>query len=360
MSLFSFFNKSQDSDNSLIDIFPFGLESPIFQLADLRATYSKILTDTLERTHGIPDDVVPSLWDNCVQSESTHGLISLLVHAMIMKQDLFLVYNKATKVLRKADATETEKIRADYKATASSAIGVFISFGRYHRTDMLKIYSELEYCILASLHKTVNISRAVQVKMDSLRSSVSLADAGVAGSQAKSIAIALKAGKDVLIDAKDSIETATPNIEPTEKAILFLQSKRAYYLDLPISYLTGEQTAGIGSTGEADMRAVERGLKHYYFSIIQPTLLALYGCDTEFKSQDFRTMATALETLKTFELVGNAILSTAAQKEILARLFDIDEDEEAKALAAEVKVAPQPTAPPPFGNKPQANGAPAQ
>ncbi len=318
-----------------------------FQKADLRATYTKILTDTLERTHDLKDVFVPALFDNCVQSESTDGLISLLVCAMVDKAELFLVYNKATKVLRKADNKEAEQIRADYKKTAASPVGVFISFRRYHRTDMLMIYSALEFCALASLHKTMNISRAVQIKMDSLRSSVSLADAGVAAGQAKSVAAALKAGKDVLIDAKDSITTATPNIEPTEKAISFLDAKRAFYLEMPISYITGEQTAGIGSSGEADMRAVERGMKSgYFFPIIHPVLLALFACDTEFKSQDFRQMTTANETLKTFELVSNEIISSEAKKEVIARLYDLDPEDEAKALAADVAAQPKPVAAP--------------
>jgi hypothetical protein len=171
--------------------------------------------------------------------------------------------------------------------------------------------------------------------MADLRSTVSLADSGVATTQARAIAAALKKGTDVFLDAKDNITTATPNIDPTEKAITFLDAKRAFYLDLPISYISGLQTPGIGSTGEADTRAVERGLKHYFFTIVHPVMLAVFGVDTEFKSQDFRQMSSALEALKTFELVGDENLSTKSKREILARMFDIDADEELKALEDE-------------------------
>lgn len=359
MSFFSFFGRSSGngttSECELPSIYPLSLTDAVFIEADIKATYTKILTDTLERTHGIPDKVEPLLWDNCLQNEASEGLITLLVCAMVKQSDLYMVWNKATNVLRLATAEESRQIRADYEKTGESKIGVYVSFKNYRRTEMLRIYSALEYCILSSLHKTVNISKAVQIKMADLRSSVSLADSGIAATQARSLAAALKAGKDVLLDAKDNITTATPNTDPTEKAISFLDAKRAFYLGLPISYISGEQTAGIGSTGEADMRAVERGLKQYFFSIIHPALFALFGIDTDFESEDFRQMATALEVLKTFELVSDEVLSKESKRAIVARVFGLDAAEEEKQIAAEeaqrakdAKANPQlPTAPTP-------------
>ena len=86
-----------------------------------------------------------------------------------------------------------------------------------------------------------------------------------------------------MTDKEDEITNATPDISTDEKAILFLDAKRAYILSLPWLYVTGEQT-GIGASGENDMRAVERGLKQYFVSIIQPVVKALWGVETEFKS----------------------------------------------------------------------------
>ena len=65
-------------------------------------------------------------------------------------------------------------------------------FKKYRRTEMLEIYSAFEYCVLAGLNKKLNISKATQIKVKDLRASVSLADAGVAIEQAKSIAKALE------------------------------------------------------------------------------------------------------------------------------------------------------------------------
>lgn len=337
MSFLSFLSNPVKSSCGIEEIYPLHLSSDVFRKSDILATYTKILTDVIERTHGIGEDHESLLWDNCLQNESTNGLITLLAEAMTCQSELFLVYKPGVNILRHADQKEREKIIADYKKSGESKTGVYISFRNYRRTDMLIIYSLLEYCALSSFHKTVNISKAVQIKINDMRASTALADASVAIEQAKSIAEALREGNDVMLDVKDQVTTATPNIEPTEKAIGFLDAKRAYILGLPISYVSGLQTPGIGSTGEADMRAVERGLKQYFKSIVHPVLLALFGDDTTFKTQDFRQIASGLEALKTFDLVSDESLSAKSKQEIIARMFDLNPKEELRALKKEAK-----------------------
>src|SRR5207342_3362207 len=101
----------------------------------------------------------------CVSSSTQHGLITLLSEAMSRKSELYLVYNSAVKVVRLADNTEKEQIRADYEKQGFSPIGVYISFHNYKRTDMLKLYSALEYCLIGALNKGMNTSNAVQLKI---------------------------------------------------------------------------------------------------------------------------------------------------------------------------------------------------
>ncbi len=342
---FSFLNRGAGAESGLVEIYPLALTADKFMRADIRATFIKILTDVAERMHGLSEKESPLLWDSCVQSQGVFGLITMLAEAMLCKSDLFLVYKPSVGVLRKATQDEEQQIIADYKKEGSSSVGVFVSFKNYCLTDMLFVYSALEYCILASLHKTVNIAKAVQLKMSELRSTVSLADADVVIAQAKSIAEALRAGKDILLDAKDSVATSTPDVGPTEKAIAFLDAKRSFYLGLPLAYISGLQTGGLGSTGEADARAVERGLRQYFVSIIQPVVQAIFSKPVEFRSQDFRQMDGALNALKTFDLVSDSYLSAETKRTVTARLFDVDPELEAANIEAETKANPPPVVP---------------
>ncbi len=334
MGLFGFnFGGNSPADTELPTIFPFALSADEFIECDIKTTYSMILTDAMERVSGLTKEQEPSLWDSCLQSESSTGLISLLADAMAENADLFLVYKSG--VLRKATKDEEDKIRADYKDVAQSSVGVFISFQNYRRTKLLKIYSAMEFCVLAALNKLVNLAKAVQIKIDGLRASVSFADSSIAGGQASRIANALKNGNDVALDSKDIIESASPDIEPTEKAIGFLDSKRAWILSLPLAYISGALTPGIGSTGEADMREIERGLKQYFTTILKPVLKAIFDKDTEFKSQDFREYTSGFEAMKTFELAGNTLISEKSQRKIVCKIFGLDADEEEKQIKKE-------------------------
>lgn len=315
------------SADEALDIFPFPMKLNTFIDTDVQTIYAKILTDVAERSQGLKASQVPLLFDSCLQSDASKGLISLLSKAMAEKSELFLVFKNG--IVRKATEPEQTQIKTDYKASAKSSVGIYVSFNHYDRTDMVKLYSGLDYLVIASLHKSMNVSKAVQIKISELRGSVSLSDASVAEAQGKKVATALKGGKDVLLDAKDIVETAKPDVTATKEAGSFVSGKLSFYLGLPASYITGEQTGGIGSTGEGDTRAVERGLKNYYFSIFKPVVEALFGVQTSFKSQDFRLITSGLEALKAFALVdGEELITNEQKKLIVTKLLDLQDAKE--------------------------------
>jgi hypothetical protein len=149
----------------LENIFPLEMQKTDFIRIDATNIYSKILTDTFERTHGISNDTQPLLFDNCHMSDSKEGLITMLAKAMVDKKDLFIVYDRAVKIIRKATGEEQSKIRADYEAQGESGVGSFISFKNYDRSDMVLLFSALEYATTSALNKDINVSNAIQFKM---------------------------------------------------------------------------------------------------------------------------------------------------------------------------------------------------
>lgn len=324
-SFFGFFGGSASTEELPL-MFPLSILQKDFIRIDVTNMYSKILTDVMERSHGLSEDEETLLWDNCLASEGSHGLITFLSWAMYEKTELFLVLDTATKVLRKATNQEQEQIKADYKRQAESSVGVYISFKNYLRTDMIKIYSALEYCTVGGLNKSMNLSNAIQLKINDLRSTVALADKAEAKSQALSIAKGLANGRDALLDGKDTIETAKPDLTATQSAMELLNEKRSFYLGLPCSYITGELNSGLGDTGQADAKAVERGLKGYFVSIIKPVCNALFGKNLTFKSEDFQQLTVALEALKTFEITSEELMSVDSKLGVINKLFGFPED----------------------------------
>lgn len=323
--VFGFFTGAQASDE-LPDIYPFPMLQSEFVKCDVVNIYAKILTDVVERTHGLGDDEEYLLWDNCLKSQKCDGLVTLLAKAMSDRQDLFLVFDRAAGILRKADQKEQQQIRLDYDKQAESEVGIYISFKEYYRTDMIKLYSALEYSAVGSLYKTMKLSNAVQLKFTDLRASVNAADKDQIVVQAQALAASLNKGRPVALDAKDIVDILKPDLAATNSAMSFLNEKRAFYLGMPASYITGIQTGGIGSTGEADTKATERGLKNYYFSIIKPVLEDLFDLSVSYKSQDFRQVTQGLEALKTFSLVDDSLISHENKQTVINQLFDFDTD----------------------------------
>lgn len=323
-------------------IFNLALKENEFVKSDILNTYSMILTDTFERTQGLTDEQTQALPDSYVKSGSPSGLISLLSNAMATLGEIYIVYKAG--VVRLADDKEKEQIKKDYDKKAESKVGIFVSFKCYPRTERLRIFSALEYCVLCSLNKTMHISKAMQVKIDNVRASVSLQDSSIAIDQARDISKALGDGMDVLMDAKDVIVTATPDTSSSEKAIAFLENKKAFILSLPLSYVNGQQTAGIGSTGEADMRAIERGLRQYFASIVQPVCRQLFGAEVVFKSLDFRDLNSAIEASKAMTLIDDSVLPPEYKVQIMSRVWDFNLDELQNAIDALPE--PDPVTPP--------------
>lgn len=326
MSFASFFGITSSTNVELPELFPLAIADSKFIQTDVTHIYSKILTDVIERTEGIPEKMMPSLWDNCLQSENSEGLISMLSKAMTDKKELFLTYDPGINLLRKPTNPEEMQIRADYKAKGKSPKGTFVSFRNLDKTDMVKIYSGLEYCAIASLNKNMNLSKAVQLRMSDLRASVASIDSKTVEDQAKAIAKALSNGKDVMIDVKDIIETLKPDLTATEKTMEFINQRRCFYLGMPGSYNVGELKTGLSDTGAADSKAIERGLKAYYFSIIKPVLESVFVIKTSFRSDDMVQLSTALEALKTFELVSDEYMSSENKLKTVNKLFGFPEN----------------------------------
>lgn len=321
----------------LPEIYPLPISVASFVKIDVQNIYTRILMDVLERTEGIPEDEQKLLWDNCSAGESQDGIVTMLAKAMYDKADLFLVEDNG--IVRTATAQEKEQIKKDYQQRAESNTGVYVTFKNYQRTDMIKFYSTLEHCSIGGLYKASKLSNAIQLKFNDLRASTGLNDSSDVKNQALAMALALGSGKDIMADAKDIIETATPDLTATNSSIELIALKQSFYLGLPASWITGLQKGGLSDSGKADSKAVERGLKPYYFSIIKPVVDVLFGINTTFKTDDTEMISTANETLKTFELTGDELISHDNKLKIINKLFGLPEDAEGDPAP---KPAPQP------------------
>lgn len=319
----------------LPDIFPFPIAQSLFVDIDVQIIFTRILTDAIERTQGLTEKSQLVLWDNCLKSEKAEGLVTLIAKAMSKREDLFLVYVPAIDLVRRAEQVEEKKIRDDYAKSNRSDTGIYISFREFQKTQMIRLYSALEYLTVASLHKSMNLSKAMQLKFSDLRKSVGAFDKDKVVEQAKAIALHLSNGRDVALDALDKIETTNPDLTAAKTSIDFIAQKMSLYIGMPASYITGLTTSTMSDTGEADAKAVERGLKNYFHSIIKPVCQALFDIKSlSFKSEDFYGLNTALEVAKTFDLVSEEYLSNENKTLIINKAFGLPSESKGDKVIA--------------------------
>lgn len=314
------------------NIYPMPIAQKDFVAVDVQNIFSRILTDAFERTHGIPDDEKMLIWDSCMASDVSDGLVTMLAKAMSEKQELFIVYIKNLKLIRKATAEETSIIREGYKKKAEpvkvdGGVGIFVTFKNFKKVDMVRFYSALEFCSVGGLWKQSNLSQALQLKFKDLRGSVANSDAPSAKTQAEGIAKNLGDGKDVALDGDDTIETAKPDVTATNSSLEMIQKKQSLYLGMPASYLAGEGSTGLSDSGKSDQKAVDRGLRNYFFSIVKPVSDGIFGVNTEFKAEDSEGVSSALEVLKTMDTTSNEFLSKENKTKAVNKAFGLDEDE---------------------------------
>lgn len=309
--------------NELPELYPMPITLDQFVSIDIVTLYSKILTDVLERTQGLKEELKPLMWDNCMKNELPDGLVTMLAKAMATKKDLFLVYKPEVKLVRQATPQEMDQIKQDYVARGESKTGIQISFTNYKKSDMVRFYMTLEYCTVSSLYKSMNLSAAIQIKAKDLRSSTGAIDAADVISQAREIARALRNGRAVLINGEDEIATTTPDLTAIKEAISFGIQKLTYYLGLSKSYLGDDGQGGLGDSGERDIRQNEKGFQNFFYSIIKPVLESLFP-DTKvtYKSQDTRFISTAIEALKGLEVVSEELISLENKQNVVNELFN--------------------------------------
>lgn len=276
--------------------------------------YKKILHRVYSRSEGAKDEnKIASLFDSTERSGALRGLISLLAMAMTEKKEIAIVYDNG--VARLADPKEQKQIENDYKKNAKSTVGVLVSFKNYCLSDLMMVYMSMLYDILASMNTQVGLAKALQVKISNLRATVSMAGKDEPIQQAKDINASLKAGRSVLMDEKDKVETLTINSDSTEAAFKFVCSLIASELGVSLSFVTGELTTGMSATGEADQNADEYGFQDFFNSIFKPVCDKLYGWNLSFTSDDWRYFSALIGSLIAVE---NSGLLSLEQKQAFA------------------------------------------
>jgi hypothetical protein len=314
------FTNSSYKETKLDAPFEISLKKKDFIEIKTENLYKKILFRCYSRTEGANDPIkIASLFDSKESSGASKGLISLIANAMAFKQEIAIVFTVG--IARIATFEEKQLIEKDYKDNSKSDKGVLINFKEYLLSDLVTSYYSMIYDILVSMNTQVGLAKALQIKISSLRATVSVAGKEEPIQQAKDVNESLKNGRSVLLDKNDAVETLTINSDSIKNAIMLVNSQLATDLGVSLSFVNGELTTGMSATGEADSNADEYGFQDFFNSIFKPICDKLYSWNLRFVSDDWRYFSAMIGSLI---IVENSALLTADQKKAFAdRLMPI-------------------------------------
>jgi hypothetical protein len=282
--------------------------------------FKKILHRCYSRTEGATDKIkIASLFDSKESSGASNGLISLIAIAMAQKQEQAIVFNSG--IVRIATFDEKQTIIKNYEKDNKSDTGILINFKNYKLTDLVNSYYGIIYDIIESMNTQVGLAKALQIKISSLRGTVSVAGKEEPIQQAKDINDALTKGQSVLLDKNDAVETLTLNSDSVKNAIMLVNSQLATDLGVSLSFVNGELTTGMSATGEADSNADEYGFQDFFNSIFKPVCDKLFNWNLRFVSDDWRYFSAMIGSLIIVE--NSALLSEEQKKAFADRLMPI-------------------------------------
>lgn len=323
MGLFGITFSKQPSLSTLPALWQVDLQASLYTEIQMRSIYSRILSEVLTRAHAVPD-TFRHLLRSSMEGEGQKGLIEHIVGAMCTQAALVLKYE--ANILVVPEYGEKQKIIDAWKAGKKPPRTVMLSFAKYDKTPILRQYLHHKYLLLCTQHKALNLSSALQIKIDSLRKDVGLTDSSGPEEQAKKVATALLDGTPALLDAKDMIELLTPDVGPLQVVAEDVHSEISLILGLPISWVAGKQKVGLGDSGDADARAIERGLEPYFWESIHPAFQYLFGTSLKFKSENHQNLDSAVNAAQKLDLMSDDLVSLENKRLIVSRVLDVEND----------------------------------
>lgn len=334
MGIFKFRNAEPQTAEATILRRPYCLtiEEKKFIETKTRALFERILKRCYHKTAGIDEDesdkIALSMFLSVEYGAQKNGTIPLVAQAMTSRTKLYLVYDKAASLVRKASIEEQEEIIKNYNsnnnilaALSGGKRGMALDFTQFNLSLLVKCYMALIYAVMDSGNTQVNMARSIQIKIDKLRENISVLTSEDAKAQASEINDALKNGRSVLLSSTDNVIQTAINATSIKDALEIFYTGLASDLGLSLSFVSGELTSGMSATGDADINYEDTGIRDYWSSIWRPIMIKLYGQDkVKFKTDRWRNIGQKLQNLIMIE--NSELFTDEQKKEYAAAIID--------------------------------------
>jgi hypothetical protein len=277
----------------------------------VKTLYKKILQYLFRKT--IFDEKMKSklgiFHDNFLKTEQNLGFISLLTNA---------IYNCEMTVLKYDPKTNTIDRVNNYEDVKPQDVNVCVMDFSKNRAEILLLmqYAGMLYDLLESEQKKTKVSNSITFKVSNLTAKVGNIEKGTIEEQAINVKNAINNGDMAVIDSESTIETGTIDLSPETKTEGTLKENIAQIMGLPLNFLFGTSTAGIGSSGENDTDSLERAMQTNFEIYWRPYAEKLFNTKIKYKAENWQLIRNCVDIL---DYVETSMVLSEEQKKIVVR-----------------------------------------
>lgn len=318
MSIFNMLRNNGNSDNSIteIDINDyFELKKVDFIYIFLSALYQRIFNYCWSRTIVKNKKFNETILFDCfLKTAQTKGFISLMIDALIFGKQEILTYDPILNVIEIKNYDNNHEINKKVKNQ------IILDFTSNKKIYLLKQYASIYYDCLHSLAEKSKINGALILKLATLTDNISLDEKLSVKQQALSVQSGINNGNGAVIDSKSDIDLLNADCEPEQKQIENIKQEISSFFDgMPLNFLFGTSTAGIGASGENDTDSLERSIYSFFNTYWKPYFNGLFADNIDFKVENWRQIANARDIINIVETTE--YLDEKNKKEIILNIF---------------------------------------
>jgi hypothetical protein len=310
-SLFSMGKETSDIISGCVPMnWDFFIEKNVYIEFYVRTLYKKILRYLFRKT--IFDNKIKEklniFQDNFLNTEQNLGFISLLANAICQCETTVLRYDPKTNAIERINKQDNINPR-DVNVCA-------VDFSK-NKAEILLLsqYASMLYDLLESEQKKTKVSNSITFKVGDLTAKVGTLEKGSVEKQAKNIKDAINNGDMAVIDAESSIEMGTTDLRSEAKTEETIKQNIAEAIGLPLNFLFGANTAGIGASGENDTDSLERAMQTNFEIYWRPYVEKLFDTKIKYKAENWQLIRNCRDIL---DYVETSALLTEEQKQTIA------------------------------------------
>jgi hypothetical protein len=243
-----------------------------------------------------------------------NGLISILVNSLLENNPVILEYHKSVNTITSENYNANNFVVNDLKPNSCIA-----DYGqKQSEVKLLSYYAGTIYNTYRSIENKIQVSNAIVVIFKQLSDKISYVERESLRKQLQEFRKAVESGGIAYLDSA-KLQYGIADVGNETKVQEANKENIANALNLPLNFLFGTTTQGLGTRHEEDSLSLDRTMRKNFVSLWQPIVEKLFHIKISYAIDKYRLSETHKSFLDWVETSG--MIDEQSKKEITANIL---------------------------------------